>query len=155
MQLFVCNIQFQSFLVQKFGLNLLKIRIREWCRGNFKFIIYVFEVSRHKPWFCNHFGTEYKLFMLRSLGIRRSIQNYKSVPRASFAFSPSKTPRPQRFPRFFSIMSQINSQEPPTKIAKIASKPIDKSNPDYKPIVWIDCEVSRADCFCVSTHYRI
>ncbi len=83
--------------------------------------------------------------MLRNLVLRRSTSlsrhvrpTYKLISRITNPFHPRNLSS-----RTFSVMSQQLS----AKIQKIANENFDKDDPNFKPIVWIDCEVSKPPLF--------
>lgn len=87
--------------------------------------------------------------MLRNLALRRSTiltrhtrPTYQFISRISNPFHPRNLSS-----RTFSVMSQQLSEQPPAKIQKIANENFDKDDPNFKPIVWIDCEVSKPPLF--------
>ncbi|CAM9022722.1 unnamed protein product [Wickerhamomyces anomalus] len=51
-------------------------------------------------------------------------------------------------------MSQQLSEQPPAKIQKIANENLNKDDPNFKPIVWIDCEVimDKMNEWCIEHH---
>lgn len=93
--------------------------------------------------------------MLRNLVLRRSAILTRPT-RPSYQFiSCISNPLHPRNPssRTFSIMSQQLSEQPPAKIQKIANENFNKDDPNFKPIVWIDCEVSKPSLFQLAMMY--
>lgn len=93
--------------------------------------------------------------MLRNLVLRRSTSlsrhvrpTYQFISRVSNPFHPRNLSS-----RTFSIMSQQLSEQPPAKIQKIANENFNKDDPNFKPIVWIDCEVSKPSLFQLAMMY--
>ncbi len=93
--------------------------------------------------------------MLRNLVLRRSTSltrhprpTYQLVSRITNPFHPRNLSS-----RTFSIMSQQLSEQPPAKIQKIANETLNKDDPNFKPIVWIDCEVSKPSLFQLAMMY--